>query len=811
MANTQIKLRQLIQDGAAGTNDYIKWDGSNWAASTLDSDLVALAALSSNGYIARTGTGAFSARTFSITNDVASTAQLAIGGGDGSSNTIISIQTDTSTLKMSVEAATTANITLSGTQTVDGIVLSAGNRCLVKNQSTGANNGIYEVASGSWTRSTDYNTSGDAEHGLVVFVQGGTTNGNKFFRVDQSKPTIGTTALTFTEVLTDSDGIYSGSGIIPSSTVATITSSSSFSIAYNGGADALSIDDSVGTTLYSKLGTSSIGVGNGGVIIEGVSGVAVSASPYFSISGGTAAGELRLVEPSAGGSSYTGFKAPALAADLLYVLPTTATNGYFLKYNSSGNQLEWAAAAGDGNGIYTGSGTVPASTVATITSTSTFDIDYAGGNPALSIDDADTGTTIWSKDNASFVYVSNTGTLIESNVVSSIAVTSGNALTLSSTEAQFAGPVAIAPIGGAISIDATAILQLDGVTGGLLLNRLTTTERNALTSVPDGLLLYNTTTDALTIRANGAWVELGAGSGGLSDADYGDITVSGTGTVMTIDNDVVTYAKMQNVSATARIMGRNTAGAGDMEELTASTVKTMLSLNNVENTALSTWAGSANITTLGTIATGSIPLSRLTNGTFTSALAGTVASSSTFRVNFNSANAGLIIDDTANTTTIGSDNGANYVTVTDTGVDIFDIRQARLIAAPTTDTTVSGTVITLTANENQVFGDVCYINASGEAQLGDASAIGTAVVSVMCTETVTANNPAKYLLMGIARRDAWSWTVGGVIYLSTTGTSTNTLTQTKPTGTGDIIQIVGIATHADRMIFKPDLTTIQLT
>jgi len=357
--------------------------------------------------------------------------------------------------------------------------------------------------------------------------------------------------------------------------------------------------------------------------------------------------------------------------------------------------------------------------------------------------------------------------------------------------------------------NASAKFEVDSTTQGLLIPRMTTTERNAIGSPANGLVLYNSTTNKFTVRENAAWTEMGSG-GGLSDADYGDITVSGTGTVMTIDNNVVTYAKMQDVSATARIMGRNTAGAGDMEELTAATVKTMLSLNNVENTALSTWAGSANITTLGTIATGSIPLSRLTNGTFASALAGTVASSSSFRVNFNSANAGIIIDDTANATTIGSDNGANYVTVTDTGVDIFDIRQARLIAAPTTDVSVSGTVITLTANENQVFGDVCYINSSGKAQLGDASAIGTAVVSVMCTETVTSNNPAKYLLMGIARRDAWAWTVGGVIYLSTTGTSTNTLTQTKP-GTGEIIQLVGIATHADRMLFKPDLTTIQLT
>lgn len=55
--------------------------------------------------------------------------------------------------------------------------------------------------------------------------------------------------------------------------------------------------------------------------------------------------------------------------------------------------------------------------------------------------------------------------------------------------------------------------------------------------------------------------------GTLTDGDYGDITVSGTGTVMTIDNDVVTYAKMQNVSATDKLLGRLSAGAGDVQEI----------------------------------------------------------------------------------------------------------------------------------------------------------------------------------------------------------------------------------------------------
>ena len=76
--------------------------------------------------------------------------------------------------------------------------------------------------------------------------------------------------------------------------------------------------------------------------------------------------------------------------------------------------------------------------------------------------------------------------------------------------------------------------------------------------------------------------------GGIDDGDKGDITVSNSGATFTIDNDAVTYAKIQNVSATNRILGRDSSGAGVIEEITPANLRTMLNVadgaTNVTNT-----------------------------------------------------------------------------------------------------------------------------------------------------------------------------------------------------------------------------------
>ena len=96
------------------------------------------------------------------------------------------------TIKSPCKYATTANIILSGEQSIDGTATST-SRVLVKNQTTASQNGIYVTASGSWSRSTDMATASTIEGGTMVYVTDGTVNGDNLFGLTtEGTVTVGT-------------------------------------------------------------------------------------------------------------------------------------------------------------------------------------------------------------------------------------------------------------------------------------------------------------------------------------------------------------------------------------------------------------------------------------------------------------------------------------------------------------------------------------------------------------------------------------------------------------------------------------------
>ena len=103
--------------------------------------------------------------------------------------------------KFPVVAATTANIALTGEQTIDGVACVSGNRVLVKDQATASENGIYVCAVGAWSRSDDADTVGLLFDGVIVTVQeGGTVNEHTMWIQDEIIATLGVDDVNFFQI-----------------------------------------------------------------------------------------------------------------------------------------------------------------------------------------------------------------------------------------------------------------------------------------------------------------------------------------------------------------------------------------------------------------------------------------------------------------------------------------------------------------------------------------------------------------------------------------------------------------------------------
>lgn len=116
------------------------------------------------------------------------------------------------TWKDAVLVASTANLDLDGTETIDGVAVVADDRVLVKNQTTGSENGIYIVAAGAWSRAEDLDSSDEIKGSAVFATDGTTQGGTAWVCTNQGTPVLDTTALTFTQFA--SPGTYTaGDGL----------------------------------------------------------------------------------------------------------------------------------------------------------------------------------------------------------------------------------------------------------------------------------------------------------------------------------------------------------------------------------------------------------------------------------------------------------------------------------------------------------------------------------------------------------------------------------------------------------------------
>lgn len=122
-----------------------------------------------------------------------------VNGNDATNKSYVDSVSQGLSPKTGVQAASVSNLTLSGTQTIDGVVLSVSDRVLVKNQTLPEENGVYSVQSGAWTRDLDTDTWNELIS-AYVFVEGGTVNtGSGWVCSVESGGTLGTTPVTWNQ------------------------------------------------------------------------------------------------------------------------------------------------------------------------------------------------------------------------------------------------------------------------------------------------------------------------------------------------------------------------------------------------------------------------------------------------------------------------------------------------------------------------------------------------------------------------------------------------------------------------------------
>jgi phage-related tail fiber protein len=233
--------------------------------------------------------------------------------------------------KQSVRAATTTNITLSGLQTLDGVALVAGDRVLVKNQSTGNQNGIYVAGAGGWLRAADADENAEVTPGLTAYVEEGATQADTIWKLITDAPiTLGSTALVFADItqgyMPTSGGTFTGQirGQTPSRFDNSKQLITSEFFKQNSGQMAGFLSLSANTTLTASSAgsviTSNAGSGYVNVALPGASTVPIGAMYIISHSS----------------SAMSGFAVGVSGSDVL-VMGDLSTNiaPYSMNYNES--------------------------------------------------------------------------------------------------------------------------------------------------------------------------------------------------------------------------------------------------------------------------------------------------------------------------------------------------------------------------------------------------------------------------------------------------------------------------------------------
>lgn len=241
----------------------------------------------------------------------------------------------------------------------------------------------------------------------------------------------------------------------------------------------------------------------------------------------------------------------------------------------------------------------------------------------------------------------------------------------------------------------------------------------------------------------------------VADGDKGDITVSASGATWTIDNDVVTFAKMQNIT-TSRLLGRTTVGSGDVEEISVGTGLTLAS-TTLSPTSATLYASTASVT--------------IASAT-TATLIGSGVGSLTLAANY------LVAGKTIRLKACGE-----YTTTGSPSTLIFTV----LFGATTVANTNNGGALAPRASQSKVYWEVdCLITCRSTGGSGTVMAVGQVTMESTAASLSTASAALCFL---------WSGTNPTTVTIDTTASQAVDL-QCTDAGTGTSITCTNFVMEA---------------
>jgi hypothetical protein len=503
--------------------------------------------------------------------------------------------------KTPVRVATTANITLSGAQTIDGVAVVAGDRVLVKNQTTGANNGIYVVAAGSWTRATDLDSSAETVTGVSAYVISGTTNGGKSFVLTTTGAiTLGTTALTFADLST-SAVVTAGAGLTRTGNTLDVGTASSARIVVN--ADNIDLATAGTAGNYAKVTTDAYGRVTSGsaqvAIGSDVSGLGSNVATFLATPSSSNLSSALSDKTGTGvnvfGTSPTITTSIVAGSVSMDIFNTTATS---VNAFGAATALSVGASASGTTTINSPNFTVSSASAGTVNigtstptfSTKTINIGTSGGGSSsanINIGTASAGTTTVNND----LVVSG-----QLTVNGATTILNTQTLTVDDKNIELGSVVSSGPFSATItsSTSTTAALNLtSGSTSGMVVGQVVTGTNIGANATVSGISGSTSFSIATTSASTNGATSVSIGGATNVTADGGGLTLKGaTDKTLNWVNATSAWTSSEDFNLlTGKVYEIN--GTTVLSATTLGSGVTISSLTSVGTIGTGTWQGTA--------------------------------------------------------------------------------------------------------------------------------------------------------------------------------------------------------------------------